>query len=572
MALTSDQINVLRDSAYAIAQPITEFILKDVARRVAKAGKITDTAAYQIYRAQALGESRKAIEDMLRRQLGITHSEINRLFRDAAKKSYGFDTRGIPWAQPFEQNGSLQQIVSAAAALAKKDFTNLTQTLGLTAPDGKPYPLQKAYQKCMDGAFEQVFTGASDYNTAIRQATHALADKGVRFIDYESGVSTSLEAAVRRNIMGGLGLMDEQIVQADHDMLGCNGWEISAHANSAPDHEDIQGRQYSDADFARLNASLARRIGTLNCGHTAFPIILGVHSPQYTPEQLRRFRDENARGITYQGRHYTGYEATQKQRALETAIRAQKRRCLVQDAAGDEEKLLLSRVKLGRLREEYARFSNAAGLPMQNERAQVAGFGRSQASKASWAARKLGMGASALQAKDAMRTQLPALTEAERAQLTQYTGFDATAINSAIRHGHINAATREKIAVLDSALAKGTVPNNITLYRETSLSFLEFDNGAQPDKNTIGNFIGQTIPNRIFTSTSFRQLGLPGRDTVIELHVPAGYQGALYIRDRAHPQYKLQDEVLFARGLKYRLLSVDTSGDKVYIKAEVIKP
>lgn len=42
MALTSDQINVLRDSAYAIAQPITEFILKDVARRVAKAGKITD--------------------------------------------------------------------------------------------------------------------------------------------------------------------------------------------------------------------------------------------------------------------------------------------------------------------------------------------------------------------------------------------------------------------------------------------------------------------------------------------------------------------------------------------------
>lgn len=388
MALTSDQINVLRDSAYVLAQPVTEFILEDVARRVAKAGKITDTAAYQIYRAQALGESRKAIKDMLRKQLGITHSEINRLFRDAAKRSYSFDTRGIPWAQPFEQNGSLQQIVSAAVALAKNDFTNLTQTLGLTAPDGKPYPLQKAYQKCMDFAFERVFTGASDYSAAIRRATHELADKGVRFIDYESGVSTSLEAAVRRNIMGGLGLMDEQIVQADHDMLGCNGWEISAHANSAPDHEDIQGRQYSDADFARLNASLARRIGTLNCGHTVFPIILGVHSPQYTPEQLRRFREENARGITYQGRHYTGYEATQKQRALETAIRAQKRRCLVQDAAGDEDKLLLSRVKLGRLREEYARFSNAAGLPVQNERAQVAGFGHSQASKAVWANRK----------------------------------------------------------------------------------------------------------------------------------------------------------------------------------------
>ena len=90
-------------------------------------------------------------------------------------------------------------------------------------------------------------------------------------------------------------------------------------------------------------------------------------------------------------------------------------------------------------------------------------------------------------------------------------------------------------------------------------------------RDNIGRCKGRIIPNRIFTSTSFRQLGLPGRDTVIELHVPAGHHGALYIRDLAHPQYKLQDEVLFARGLKYRILSVDASGERVYIKAEVIK-
>lgn len=127
------------------------------------------------------------------------------------------------------------------------------------------------------------------------------------------------------------------------------------------------------------------------------------------------------------------------------------------------------------------------------------------------------------------------------------------------------------ISILDSALAKGTIPNSITLYRETSLSFLELDGGIHVTRDNIGRCKGRIIPNRIFTSTSFRQLGLPGRDTVIELHVPAGYHGALYIRDLAHPQYKLQDEVLFARGLKYRILSVDASGERVYIKAEVIK-
>ena len=202
----------------------------------------------------------------------------------------------------------------------------------------------------------------------------------------------------------------------------------------------------------------------------------------------------------------------------------------------------------------------------------VASFGRSEASKAAWAARKLGMGTSTLKSKDAMRTQLAALTDEERAQLTQYTGFDATAINNAIRHGRVNAATQEKISILDSALNKGVIPDHVTLYRETSLSFLELEDGTHLTRDSVGKYKGRIITNSIFSSTSFRQLGLPGRDTVIELHVPAGYQGALYMRDLAHPQYKLQDEVLFARGLKYRILSVDTSSDRVYIKAEVMKP
>lgn len=204
-------------------------------------------------------------------------------------------------------------------------------------------------------------------------------EKGVRTIDYESGVHTSLEAAVRRNIMGGLGILQEKITQRNHDELGCNGWEISAHANSAPDHEPIQGRQYSDAAYESLNNSLQRRIGTLNCGHAAFPIILGVNEPQYTKEQLEKFRKDNQKGVTVDGKHYTGYEATQIQQKLERAIRAQKRRILTAEAAGDQETVAVSQTRLHRLRQEYSRFSKAAGLRTENERTQVAGFGRKQA-------------------------------------------------------------------------------------------------------------------------------------------------------------------------------------------------
>ena len=179
--------------------------------------------------------------------------------------------------------------------------------------------------------------------------------------------------------MGGLGLMNEQIEQQNHDDLGCDGWEISAHAASAPDHEPIQGKQYSDAEYTALNNSLVRRIGTLNCGHLAFPIILGVNSPQWTNEQLRRFREDNEKGITYQGKHYTLYEATQMQRRIETSMRGQKRKILIDEATGDKEKLQTDQIRLVRLSDEYKRFSKAAGLRTQQERALVAGVGRKQA-------------------------------------------------------------------------------------------------------------------------------------------------------------------------------------------------
>lgn len=387
--LTPEQIAVYREQARQITDPINNFLLEDIARRISEAGQLTSTAAYQVWRGQQLGVSQRELKKRLRKLLKVSEEEIEQLLTQSAEVGYRFDLERLPHVQavPFHQNAVLQQIVDAAVQLAQADFTNLTQTLGMVDPFGNVLPLQDAYRSCTDFAFKQVITGAADYNTAIRRATKNLADKGVRTIDYESGVHTSLEAAVRRNVMGGLGLMQEQITQHNHDELGCDGWEISAHANSAPDHEPIQGRQYSDAEYTALNNSLIRRIGTLNCGHAAFPIILGINSPQYTPEELEKFRGDNQKGVTVDGKHYTGYEATQMQRKLERSMRLQKRRILVDEATGDKDKLLTDQIRLQRLRQEYSRFSKAAGLRTEDERAQVAGFGHKEAARAVAAAK-----------------------------------------------------------------------------------------------------------------------------------------------------------------------------------------
>ena len=374
--LTAAQIDALRDASGQLLDPVTDFLITDIAKRVAEAGQLTGTAAYQAWQLQKLGVSQRQLKKEIAKRLKVSQKEAEQLLTQAAETGYNFDLSRFPTSHaiPLSANSSLQQILDATVKLAKEDLSNMTQTIGFVGPDGVCRELTDAYNQACDFAFQKVSTGAQDYMSAIRDATRNLAEKGIRTIDYESGVHTSMEAAVRQNIMGGLGLMQEKISQQNHDDLGCDGWEISAHSACAEDHAPFQGRQYTDKEFKALNNSLVRRIGQLNCGHASFPIILGVSEPQYTPEELEQMRKDNETGVTYEGKHYTLYEATQRQRQLERAIRGQKRKILIDKTVGDEEKLQTDQIKLVRLRDEYARFSKAAGLPTQHARAEAAGF------------------------------------------------------------------------------------------------------------------------------------------------------------------------------------------------------
>lgn len=382
--LRADEIEALRDAASDLLRPVIEYLLRDIAERIAKAGQLTATAQYETWKLQQLGVSQRDLRTYLKKALKVSNAKLKQLLTQSAEVGYNYDLSSLPTVRaiPFDENEAVQQIVRAAIAQTQGTLENLTQTLGMVDPYGHVNPLRDTYRKCMDYAFEQVSSGAVDYNTAIREATRNLAAKGVEFIDYESGVTTSLEAAVRRNIMGALGLMQEQISQHNHDQYGATGWEIDAHSNSAPDHEPIQGKQYTDAGYEALNNSLVRRIGTLNCGHSAHPIVYGASVPQYTPEELEEMRQKNEKGITFRGKHYTGYEATQRQRRLERAIRAQKRKILIDKATGDSEKLETDQIKLQLLRQDYKAFSKAAGLRTQHERLEKVGFSWKEATEA----------------------------------------------------------------------------------------------------------------------------------------------------------------------------------------------
>lgn len=171
--------------------------------------------------------------------------------------------------------------------------------------------------------------------------------------------------------------------------------------------------------------------------------------------------------------------------------------------------------------------------------------------------------------KRAMAEQTRQLAPERQKILREYSGFAATRMNTAIR-ADMPEHLREQIASLDDALKDGVMPQDVTLYRDTELSFLKLDLPENPTPEQLASRKGRVVVNEIFTSTSFRHLELPGRDTVLILHVPKGYRGCRYIEPVAYPKFKWQDEVLFARGLSYRIIKAEKRNGKYILEARVM--
>lgn len=291
-------------------------------------------------------------------------------------------------------------------------------------------------------------------------------------------------------------------------------------------------------------------------------------------------KPENRPKIVFEGKKYDDYQATQKQRSLERTIRKWRRR---KAAAVTEEDKTAANIRLRRLNEKYHQFSKAAGLPEQRERTEVAwgiwGSGKSKLTLPV-GTDKIESSTSSLegyrpltveQVKQVMTDQVQALPEEQRQVLQRYTGFLATRINMAIRQGKITPELQKEIDLLDAALKDGVMPETVVFHRDTTLSYLGLGLPNEPTAAELSKIVRHTTTNPIFTSTSFDNLRLPGRNTEIWLTVPAGYRGCQFIQSEALPKYKDQLEVLFARGLKYRITDARIENGKYILSAEVLK-
>ena len=260
-------------------------------------------------------------------------------------------------------------MVDAVKRQALDGTANISNTYMVGFKRGKQIiPLREYYISTIDRAITYVQTGVVDYQSAMRSTVREMAQSGLRRVTWESEYSRRLDSSARMNILEGVRRLNSQMMEETGREFGADGVEISAHGLCAPDHRDIQGKQYSKEEFERLNRRLERPIGTLNCQHFITPIILGVSKPVYSRKELAEINKRSAERIEYKGQKMSRYEASQKQRQIETAIRYAKDERDAMIAAGDKLGAAQARKKSAALGAEYKRFCEQAGLTPRPER------------------------------------------------------------------------------------------------------------------------------------------------------------------------------------------------------------
>ena len=119
-----------------------------------------------------------------------------------------------------------------------------------------------------------------------------------------------------------------------------------------------------------------------NCYHTYFPFVPGVSVRTYTDGWLDEQNRKESEPTEFRGKEYTLYEAKQRQRQMETAMRAQREKVqLFQKGGADPQEVMLQKAKYQGQLNEYAVFSRKMGLKEERERIYIDGRGRVAPSK-----------------------------------------------------------------------------------------------------------------------------------------------------------------------------------------------
>jgi hypothetical protein len=382
------------------------YVLMKIGESIKKVGGLTPTNAIKLQNILKYGGNYDKIVEKLSKITELNVKDIYEIFEEVAKSDYEFakqfyDYRGVKYI-PYEENYILQNEVKALANITVNEYVNFSNTLAFSKRvNGKIVysDIARTYQDVIDRAVLSVSQGKTTFDDEMYRVIKELSNSGIKTVDYASGRSVRLDSSVRQHLKGALRNLHNETQSIFGKEFGSDGVEVSVHLNPAPDHEQVQGRQFSKEEFEKFQNNQdsidysgkvfskdfeghdRRSISEYNCYHYIFDIILGVNKPQYSDEELQEIIDNNNDGFELDGVHYSNYEGTQLQRKLETEIRKQKDLQIMVKASGVKDLVEESQKKISQLNKKYKELSVVSGLPTKMERMRVSGYRRISVAK-----------------------------------------------------------------------------------------------------------------------------------------------------------------------------------------------
>lgn len=422
--MTNQEINRLSAPVVQAYRDMEDEVLRLIAKQIAKDGRLSDTSKWRIRQLARAGEVNRQAMDIIDSYSGGISAEVYDAIIGAAEGEVGrlddamlnlLSEKGHMTAdvqeslEAFERQ-SKQELnvrnaeIAGGYAEALSERCNLVNTV-------MGYSAQSAYSQAVrdisaevdrQGVLNVLNEGAADLvsgNMSLQEATrktiHKLAEKGLPgFVD-RAGRQWSPEAYVRMDLRSTMGNAARAAQDARCDAYGIDLIEVSSHLGARPKCAPYQGRIFSrdgsrgitedlngdPIEYTPLSeTSYGEPDGLfgINCGHQQYPFMPGLSLKTYYPYD----EAENAER----------YEETQRQRALERKIRADKRECMMLQEAGDTEGLQKAAGQLRADRDRYKDFCKEKGLSTHNENTQVLGYDRSKSMKTVWAGRTKGSG------------------------------------------------------------------------------------------------------------------------------------------------------------------------------------
>lgn len=322
--ITPDKLTKLL-SMTEVHKELSESVLRDIARRIAKSDfTVTETAAYEIEMGQQAGLLFDEITEAVSKETAKSKQEVKALFKEAGAEVLNYD-EGVLEAAGIEPvkfkalSPQMKSIYTAALAGTTREIVNLTRTTAALS--------ETSFINVCNVAHAKVASGIFTYQEAIREAIEQAAQYGTRVL-YPSGATASLDVAVRRAVLSGVGKTASTITEMKADEFEVDLMELSAHAGARPDHAVWQGRLVSRSgrpgylSISDIGYGEVTGFRGANCSHDWFMFFEGASERAYTDEELEAMQNAT---VTYNGEEMPEYKAREMQRASERKIRSLKR-------------------------------------------------------------------------------------------------------------------------------------------------------------------------------------------------------------------------------------------------------